>query len=182
MAGYVKGVMDRKFYDLSEAYRSRGEFTSDETISHSLDNSHTLPSRQEDQTSCTSTDDIDRSNKLATFVDKNVIGKKHEFVSPFGKRQVVYCDYTASGKSLYCIENYITNEVLPTYGNTHTTTSVTSLQTTLFRHEAREILRNSLGASEEDAVIFVGSGCTSAVHKLINGLHLAEPPIVSNPF
>jgi len=53
---------------------------------------------------------------------------------------------------------------------------VTSLQTTLFRHESREILRNAVGASEEDALIFVGSGCTGAVHKLINGLGLIDPP------
>lgn len=91
---------------------------------------------------------------------------------------MVLTDYTASGKALSCIEDYITNEVLPCYGNTHTTTSVTSLQTTLFRHEAREILRNVVGASEEDAVVFVGSGCTGAVHKLIDGLALTEPPIV----
>ena len=49
-------------------------------------------------------------------------------------------------------------EVLPVYGNTHTTTSVTSLQTTLFRHEARDIIRNSVNAGERDAVIFTGSG------------------------
>ena len=35
------------------------------------------------------------------------------------------------------IEDYIRKQVLPLYGNTHTTTTVTSLQTTLFRHEAR---------------------------------------------
>lgn len=46
---------------------------------------------------------------------------------------VVYCDYTASGRSLQFIEDYILHEVLPCYGNTHTTTSITSLQSTLFR-------------------------------------------------
>ncbi|KZS11051.1 putative Cytoplasmic tRNA 2-thiolation protein 1 [Daphnia magna] len=180
MAERVNRVLDRKFYDLSEAYKSRAEFELDETTSHSLDNHSILSPKQENHTSPISSDDFDfdKGKKLAIFVNENVIGKQNEFVSPFGKRQVVYCDYTASGKSLQCIENYITSEVLPTYGNTHTTTSVTSLQTTLFRHEARDILRNSLGASEEDAVIFVGSGCTGAVHKLINGLHLTEPPIV----
>ena len=65
-------------------------------------------------------------------------------------------------------------EVLPLYGNTHTTTSVTSRQTTLFRHEAREIMRNSVNAAEEDAVIFTGSGTTAAVHKLINALKLTQ--------
>ena len=117
--------------------------------------------------------------KLATtFIDSNVIGKQYEFDSPFGKRQVIYCDYTASGKPLHCIESYIMNQVLPTYGNTHTTTSITSAQTTVFRDEAREIVRHAVGAYQEDAVIFTGSGCTGAVNKLVGGLHLGERPIV----
>ena len=64
--------------------------------------------------------------------------------------------------------------MLPFYGNTHTTTSVTSLQTTLFRHEARDIFRNATNAAEEDAVIFTGSGTTAAVHKLISAMSLNE--------
>ena len=40
-------------------------------------------------------------------------------------------------RSLTFIEDYIREQVLPHYGNTHTTTTVTSLQTTLYRHEAR---------------------------------------------
>ena len=63
---------------------------------------------------------------------------------------------------------------MPFYGNTHTTTSVTSLQTTLFRHEARDIFRNATNAAEEDAVIFTGSGTTAAVHKLINAMALHQ--------
>ena len=47
------------------------------------------------------------------------------------------CACSNTNRALSFIEDYIQNEVLPEYGNTHTTTSVTSLQTTLFRHEAR---------------------------------------------
>ncbi|KAE9540014.1 hypothetical protein AGLY_005266 [Aphis glycines] len=90
---------------------------------------------------------------------------------------VVYCDYAASGKSLQFIEDYILKEVLPVYGNTHTTTNVTSLQSTLYRHEARDIVRNAVHASEDDAVIFVGSGCTGAVHKLIHAMDFASDEI-----
>ncbi|GAB1609960.1 hypothetical protein Ahia01_001281900 [Argonauta hians] len=106
-----------------------------------------------------------------------------EFTGPYGARQVLYLDYIASGRSLSFIEDYIRNEVLPEYGNTHTTTSTTSLQTTLYRHEARDIIRNATNASEHDAVIFVGSGTTAAVHKLIFSLDLKEPPVIfAGPF
>ena len=38
-----------------------------------------------------------------------------------------YCDWTASGKQLKCVENYIFKEVSPFYANTHTTTSITGI-------------------------------------------------------
>lgn len=45
------------------------------------------------------------------------------------------------------------------------------------RHEARDIVRNAVHASEDDAVIFVGSGCTGAVHKLIHAMDFASEEI-----
>ncbi len=36
------------------------------------------------------------------------------------------------------------------------------LQTSRFREDARNIIRSAVGATEEDAVIFVGSGSTGA--------------------
>jgi len=73
-------------------------------------------------------------------------------------------------------------QILPYYGNTHTTSTVTSLQSTLFRHEARDLIRNAVNASEHDAVIFVSSGATGAVHKLVNAVTRAGkasfPPLV----
>ena len=40
------------------------------------------------------------------------------------------------------------------------------------------MVRNAIRANEHDAVIFTGSGVTSAVHKLINALCLKSPPVV----
>ncbi|WAQ99967.1 TTCA-like protein [Mya arenaria] len=73
---------------------------------------------------------------LLKYINSNLIGNGKAFSGPFGLRKVLYLDYTASGRSLEFIEDYIRDEVLPEYGNTHTTTTVTSLQTTLYRHEA----------------------------------------------
>jgi len=50
-----------------------------------------------------------------------------------------------------------------------------------FRHEARDIIRNSVGASEHDAVIFCGSGSTGAIHKIVQvvaGDYTKPRPIV----
>ena len=82
------------------------------------------------------------------------------------------------------IEEYIKQEVLPLYANTHTTTTVTAQQTTNFRNEARSIIRGAVNAcSESDVVIFTGSGSTGAIHKLISSLYLdklEERPLVFN--
>lgn len=41
----------------------------------------------------------------------------------------------------------------------------------------RDIIRNAVNASESDSVIFVGSGVTGAIHKLIHALDFREPPV-----
>ena len=74
-----------------------------------------------------------RKEELAEYIHDHIIGGSQTFLSPFGRKKVLYCDHTASGQALSFIEDFISQEVLPLYGNTHTTTSVTSLQTTLFR-------------------------------------------------
>lgn len=50
------------------------------------------------------------------WLRSQIIGNDVEFNSPFGRRKLVYADYTASGRSLHYIENFITNHLLPFYG------------------------------------------------------------------
>ena len=76
-------------------------------------------------------------------------------------------------RALDFVEDYIGSRVLPQYGNTHTSASHVGHQTSWFRHEARSIVQSVTNASSErDVVIFAGSGCTAAVHKLIAALKL----------
>jgi len=37
----------------------------------------------------------------------DIIGRNKMFKTPFGEKQLVYADYTASGRCLYSIENYM---------------------------------------------------------------------------
>ncbi|XP_072020829.1 probable cysteine desulfurase [Amphiura filiformis] len=114
----------------------------------------------------------DTKRALLRFVENNVAGKDAHFNGPFGPRRVVYCDYTASGRPLRFIENYIEQHVYPFYANTHTTTTITSRQTTQYRHEARDIIKECVNANEDDAVIFTGSGSTGAINKLVHAMEI----------
>jgi len=113
---------------------------------------------------------------LVEKIHDSVIGKDTAVETPFGLRRVTYADYTASGRSLSFIEDYIRTQVLPMYANTHTETSGTGLQTTRFREDARDIIKRCLGANnDEHAVIFAGNGATGAVDRLIGILGLRIP-------
>ena len=112
------------------------------------------------------------------LIDKirdSVIGKHHETNGPFGFRLVTYADYTASGRSLQFIEDFITEHVLPYYANTHTESSSTGLQTTRFREDARAQILESVGGNDDDVVIFSGSGATGAINKLVDILNIRIP-------
>jgi selenocysteine lyase/cysteine desulfurase len=112
---------------------------------------------------------------LIDRIRSSVIGEDEAVMGPFGTRRVTYADYTASGRALSFIEDFIREVVLPLYANTHTESSGTGLQTTRFREEAREIIRAALGASQEHAVIFCGSGSTAAINRMIDVLNLRIP-------
>jgi len=95
---------------------------------------------------------------------------------------VLYADYTASGRALSFIEDYVRSEVLPTYGNTNTLASKTGRQSSEFVAESRQMIKeylkcNSDRSENADQLLFVGSGSTACANHLVRllGLEASSP-------
>jgi selenocysteine lyase/cysteine desulfurase len=107
---------------------------------------------------------------------KNIVGVDQTFESPYGKKKIIYTDWTASGRLYRPIEEKLINDFGPFVANTHTETSITGSAMTIAYHKARTIIKNHVNASKEDVLITSGTGMTGVINKFqrILGLRILE--------
>ena len=86
--------------------------------------------------------------RLIDRIRDSVIGDDAVIDGPFGPRRLVYADATASGRSLTFVEDFIRDQVLPMYANTHTEASATGRRTTALREEARRVIHRAVNGGE----------------------------------
>lgn len=110
---------------------------------------------------------------LSEKIRAGLIGDNIQIEGPFGLRPLLYADYVASGRSLAQVEDFIRNQVLPYYANSHTQASFCGAYITRLREAARAEIARITGAKEGTSVIFAGAGSTAGINRIVGLLDLA---------
>ena len=107
---------------------------------------------------------------------KNIIGIDEYFSGPYGRKKIIYSDWTASGRLYQKIEDVLQNQIFPFVANTHTGANTTGATTNFAFEKALEIIKDEVNANENDVIISAGAGMTMLVSKFqrILGLKVHE--------
>ncbi|MBI5401402.1 aminotransferase class V-fold PLP-dependent enzyme [Candidatus Wolfebacteria bacterium] len=107
---------------------------------------------------------------------ENIIGINQTFSTSFGKKRLIYTDWTATGRLYRPIEEKISRDFGPFVGNTHTEATITGASMAGAYQHARRIIKEHVGAKPTDVIITAGSGMTGVINKFqrILGLRLPE--------
>ncbi|KAB1109379.1 aminotransferase class V-fold PLP-dependent enzyme [Neorhizobium galegae] len=109
-----------------------------------------------------------------TALKDGLIGSRAKVDGPFGLKDLVYADYVASGRALRQVEQFVLDEVLPYYANSHTEASYCGGMMTRLRREARSVIKECCGADSRHAAIFAGSGATAGLNRLVHLLGITD--------
>ncbi|MCP4289163.1 MAG: aminotransferase class V-fold PLP-dependent enzyme [Gammaproteobacteria bacterium] len=96
---------------------------------------------------------------------REIIGIDTLIQTPYGERVMLYADYTASGRSLRFVENYLLS-LQKLYANSHTEDDLSGRLTTDLLHQAESIIKQAVNAGPEGRIIACGSGATGAIDRM----------------
>jgi len=110
------------------------------------------------------------------FLRRELIGADALIQTPFGERLMMYADYTASGRCLCFVENYL-RQLQRIYANSHTEDDISGRSMTQLLREAEASIKKSVNAGKSGRIICVGSGATGAIDKLQQIIGVSLPPV-----
>lgn len=126
---------------------------------------------------------------LSERLRAGLIGEGAVIDGPFGPKKMIYADYVASGRALRQIEEFVMNEVLPVYANSHTEASYCGMTMTRMREAARSEISRICNADEKFSTVFCGSGATAGLNRLVHLLGVSgavergeNPLVVLGPY
>lgn len=116
------------------------------------------------------------NNKLdRSFLRSQIIGIDKEIETPFGKRLMSYADYTASGRSLQFIEDYL-QQLGQLYANSHTEDDTSGRITTQLLHQAERSIKEMANAGPKGRIVACGTGATGAIDRMQQLIGVKLPP------
>ncbi len=110
------------------------------------------------------------------FLRRELIGADALIQTPFGERLMMYADYTASGRCLCFVENYL-RQLQRIYANSHTEDDISGRSMTQLLREAETSIKRSVNAGASGRIVCVGNGATGAIDKLQQIIGVALPPV-----
>ncbi len=126
---------------------------------------------------------------LISRLRAGLIGEGVTISGPFGERELIYADYVASGRALRQVEDFVLEEILPVYANSHTEASYCGSAMTRMREAARSEIARICGADQGYATVFCGSGATAGLNRLVHLLGVSaaaergeQPLVVIGPY
>ncbi len=111
----------------------------------------------------------------AASLRDEIVGIDAAVATPFGERLMVYCDYTASGRSLRFVEAYLLR-LQRHYANSHTEDDITGRSMTRILQGAERAIKEAVNAGPEGRIVSVGFGSTAAIDRLQRIVGTALPP------
>ncbi len=109
------------------------------------------------------------------YLRQQVVGCDAPIVTPFGKRLMVYADYTASGRCLAFVERYL-QQLQRMYANSHTEDDISGRSMTHLLEESEQSIKRSVNAGPQGRIVPVGSGATGAIDKFQQIIGVMLPP------
>lgn len=111
---------------------------------------------------------------LPNKIKELILYKSPVIKTPFHDNiKVMFADLTASGRPSPLIENYITENVLPYYSNTHSNAYCGIMMKNMVT-DTKNYIRKCLSIDKTKKIIFTGSGSTCAINHLIYCLKLED--------
>jgi len=96
---------------------------------------------------------------------QQIVGVDGLIETPFGERLMLYADYTASGRSLHFVEDYLLS-LQRLYANSHTEDDTSGRVTTELLRQAEERIKQAVNAGPDGRIIACGTGATGAIDRM----------------
>ena len=109
------------------------------------------------------------------YLRSQIIGVDTRIETPFGQRLMLYADYTASGRSLRFVEDYLVG-LQRLYANSHTEDDFSGRITTALLHQAEERIKRAINAGPDGRIIACGTGATGAIDRMQQLVGVKMPP------